>query len=80
MEGENKAWLLLKVAPGMEKEVLTKVSEMGFVQEASIVYGKYDMVVKAGVDNIESFDGNVVKPIREIDGVESTLTLVSSKV
>jgi DNA-binding Lrp family transcriptional regulator len=76
----DRAWLLLKVTPTKEKEVLDQISAMDPIKEASIVYGKYDLVVKAEVENIQDFDASVVRKIRDLAGVESTLTLVSTKV
>lgn len=77
---QNYAWLLLKVAPTKEKEIVEQVRAIDFIEEADVVYGTYDIVVKSSVPNIQDFDDAVVKKIRDLPGVESTLTLVSTKV
>ena len=78
--GKDRAWLLLKVAPTTEKGIVDQVRDMEFIEEASVVYGKYDIIAKAAIPNIADFDNAVVKKIRAMPGVESTLTLVSTKV
>jgi len=70
-------FLLVNVGVGYEDEVLKSVRKMEFVEEAYIVYGEYDILVKTSLPALELLD-KVVSSIRKLSGVTRTSTLITS--
>ncbi len=71
----NEAYVLINVKSGLESTVLSQIKSMVDVEQASISYGAYDLVVKVKADSMEELKEIVTYKIRKIDGVLSTLTL-----
>ena len=71
------AFMLLNVDLGEEDVVLKQTRKVNGVKEAHRVYGIYDMVVKIDSDLTEEMKNIITGEIRRIQGVRSTLTLVS---
>ena len=71
------AFMLLNVDLGEEDVVLKQTRKVNGVKEAHRVYGIYDMVVKIDSDLTEEMKKIITGEIRRIQGVRSTLTLVS---
>jgi DNA-binding Lrp family transcriptional regulator len=70
-------FLLVNVGVGYEDEVLKTIRKMEFVEEAYIVYGEYDIIVKITLPALELLD-KVVSNIRKLGGVTRTSTLITS--
>jgi DNA-binding Lrp family transcriptional regulator len=70
-------FLLVNVGVGYEDEVLKTIRKMEFVEEAYIVYGEYDILVKITLPALELLD-KVVSNIRKLGGVTRTSTLITS--
>jgi len=70
-------FLLVNVGVGYEDEVLKTIRKMEFVEEAYIVYGEYDILVKISLPALELLD-KVVSNIRKLSGVTRTSTLITS--
>ena len=73
------AFLLVKVEPGKEKEVLDMIVERfrENVSEARITYGEYDIVVRIEAATMRSLDA-VIRAIRMLPGIVSTVTLLAA--
>lgn len=71
------AFMLLNVDLGEEDVVLKQTRKVNGVKEAHRIYGIYDMVVKIDSDVTEEMKNIITGEIRRIQGVRSTLTLVS---
>jgi DNA-binding Lrp family transcriptional regulator len=74
------AFVLLRIKPGMDREVLEKVGKLSQVKEVETVYGEYDMLLKISVETLDDLDTFIFDIIRRISGVEGTTTLISMKV
>jgi len=74
------AFVLIKVKPGMDRDVLKAVKELPEVKEVETVYGEYDMLLKISVGNMDELDSFIFDTVRRIRGVEGTTTLISMKV
>jgi DNA-binding Lrp family transcriptional regulator len=74
------AFVLLRIKPGMDREVLEQVRKLPQVKEVEIVYGEYDMLLKISVETLDDLDTFIFDVIRRINGVEGTTTLISMKV
>ncbi|MDI9620224.1 MAG: Lrp/AsnC ligand binding domain-containing protein [Candidatus Nezhaarchaeota archaeon] len=70
------AYILLKTAIAREHEVVQEIQHIPGIIEAKIVFGEYDVVVKAHVENVRVLD-EIVTTIRKIDGVANTSTLIA---
>ncbi len=70
------AFVLLNVEPGTEEEVRDTVSKIEEVEEAHLVYGTYDLVLKLRADTMDEVKKAVTGKIRKLDEVRSTLTML----
>ncbi len=70
------AFVLIVTRPGKEEEVVKKLKERPEVEEAYIVYGEYDVVVKLRAESVSKLRDIVLNEIRSLDGVEKTITLI----
>lgn len=68
-------FILINVQPGMESEVLSSMKQLEKVEEAFLVFGQYDLVVKVRTDTREELWNYIANTIRVIEGVKGTLTL-----
>ena len=74
------AYVLIRVKPGLDREVLQNVREMPQVKDVVTVYGEYDLIVKIEVADLNDLDAFIFDTIRMITGVESTTTLLTTKI
>ncbi|MBS7247153.1 MAG: Lrp/AsnC ligand binding domain-containing protein [Candidatus Jordarchaeales archaeon] len=72
------AYVLIKVASGHEKPVLSRLRELKNVECADLVYGIYDIILKVNVKNVEELDDFVFGVVRQMDGVMETMTCICS--
>ena len=70
------AYILVSTKIGAENNVLEKISEIEGVQEAYILFGVYDIIIKISSDSEEKLKGNIMEEIRGTEGVSSTITLI----
>lgn len=73
-----KVFALIITETGKEEYVLKKLKELGEVEDAYIVYGKYDIIAKVVVDNMRKIPVVISKKIRKIECINSTDVLVAS--
>ncbi|MFX1577002.1 MAG: Lrp/AsnC ligand binding domain-containing protein [Promethearchaeota archaeon] len=71
-----KAFILVKAVPEKTLEILEKLKKMKPVEEADIVYGEYDVILKTQAKLPENLDDFVFNTLRQIDGVKSTTTCI----
>jgi DNA-binding Lrp family transcriptional regulator len=70
------AYILLKTVIAKEHEVAQKLQEIEEIVEVRVVFGEYDVVAKAQVEDVRALNEMVTK-IRRIDGVAATSTLIA---
>ncbi len=70
------AFVLVVTRPGKEEEVVKKLKERPEVEEAYIVYGEYDVVVKLKAKSVSDLREFILNEIRSLEGVEKTVTLI----
>ena len=70
------AYILLNVEGGTEDNVLKQVRRIEGVAEAYVSYGVYDLIIKVTADNMQELKDIVTHKIRQINDVQSTLTLL----
>lgn len=69
---------LVKVVPGKERSVFDELRGIPGFRELHHVFGEYDFLVIAEVDNLPTLSKTVDK-IREVDGVMTTETIVGAE-
>lgn len=74
------AYVLLRIKPGMDRQVLQKVEKLKQVKVAETLYGEYDMLLKVEMESLDELDTFIFDTIRTIKGVESSTTLIVIKV
>ncbi|MEM1515749.1 MAG: Lrp/AsnC ligand binding domain-containing protein [Candidatus Bathyarchaeia archaeon] len=70
-----KAYVLLKVSSGAEKDVCRKIADLDNVMDASIIYGEYDILAKVGAQEITQLN-ELLDKIRSIPSVILTSTMI----
>ncbi len=74
------AYVLITVKFGTNKEVVEKLMKLSEVEEAHILYGQYDVIIKIKLKDMEQLDEFIFKKIKVIPNVESTETLISGDI
>ncbi|MEF3280783.1 MAG: Lrp/AsnC ligand binding domain-containing protein [Elusimicrobiota bacterium] len=72
--------VLVKMIPGKEKQVLPKLRAIKEVVHMSAVFGRWDLVLDMETSDLEQLSQVVVNEIRNIPGVLSTETLVTTSI
>ncbi|MEM2935713.1 MAG: Lrp/AsnC family transcriptional regulator [Candidatus Bathyarchaeia archaeon] len=76
-----EAYILLKISTqrevyGFSRSVVEKLRSMHGVENADLLFGDYDAIVKLKATKIHDIENLVIEEISMIDGVESTVTLL----
>ncbi len=70
------AFIMAKVESAKSRDVLETVQSLDQVQEAYIIYGAYDLLIKGIFKTPDALRAFVVDELRKIDGVKDTVTNV----
>ncbi|MEM1716098.1 MAG: Lrp/AsnC ligand binding domain-containing protein [Candidatus Bathyarchaeia archaeon] len=70
-----KAYVLLKVSSGAEKDVCKKIADLDSVIDASIIYGEYDIIAKVSAQEITQLN-ELLDKIRSVPSVILTSTMI----
>lgn len=68
------AFILLNAEMASQRDVLAKIRKLDEVQEAHLIFGTYDIIVKAELPTNQALSLFVVDKIKSIPGVGETLT------
>ena len=71
--------MFIKVKPGLEFRVYSRLSNEPEIKEVYPIFGGYDFLVKIEADKINNIGNVVIKKIRIIDGIIETMTLTEMK-
>lgn len=71
----NAAYVMINTALGSEEEVKTVLREIEEIKETYIVYGIYDILVKVEYKDKNELRDVIMKKIRRVPNVRSTVTL-----
>ncbi len=69
-------YILINCDPGSEQSVIKQLEDIDAIKEAEMVYGVYDILVKAEMETTELLSAAIGERIRRINLVRSTITLV----
>lgn len=70
------AFIMAKVDSVRSREILSHVKSLENVEEAYLIYGAYDLLIKGVFDTPEALSSFVVDTLRKIEGVRDTVTNV----
>jgi DNA-binding Lrp family transcriptional regulator len=70
------AFVCITTEPASMVEVLKEVKAVEGVEEAQMVYGIYDIIVKVRGENMDKLKQIITEHIRRIDKVRTTLTMM----
>lgn len=71
-----KAFVLINAEIGSESSVLKELRKIEGVEEASMVYGVYDIIAKVSAKTMDELKDIITWRIRRLDKVRSTLTMI----
>jgi DNA-binding Lrp family transcriptional regulator len=70
------AFVLVNTEIGSESDVLKELKMIEGVEEATAVYGVYDIVARVVSDSMELLKQKITWDIRKLDNVRATLTMI----
>ena len=73
-------YVLVNVTPGMEIAAYNSIKSMENVDDITVLFGDYDLIVKLVADDLDSIAKTVVETIRPVQGVLNTKTLAGADV
>jgi len=76
-----EAFILVKISTqrevyGFNRSVVEKLSSIKGVENAQLLWGDYDAIVKLKMPKIHDVENLVIEEISMIEGIESTVTLL----
>ena len=71
-----EAYVLLKVAPGYERNIVKELKDIPEIEDIDELYGEWDIITKVSVVKIEDLDALLSEKMRKIEGVTLTSTLI----
>lgn len=74
------AYVLMRIKPGVERNVLNNVRKLDQVKVVETLYGEYDMLLKVELETLDELDSFIFDTVRTIKGVERSTTLIVIKV
>ncbi|MEM5766087.1 MAG: Lrp/AsnC ligand binding domain-containing protein [Candidatus Aenigmatarchaeota archaeon] len=57
-----------------QKEILNQISKFSEVEEAHIISGNWDILIKVAMSSVDEIGEFVVNKLRKIKGIEKTIT------
>ncbi len=70
------AFIMAKVESMKSRSVLENIRKMDEVEEAYLIYGAYDLLIKCTFKTPEALSSFVVNELRKLDGIRDTVTNV----
>jgi len=74
-----KAYVLMKVSSGSERDICRRVAELEEVMDVSIVYGEFDIIAKVMVDELEALEEFLSKNLRNMPSIMLTSTMIVAR-
>ena len=74
-----KAYVMMKVSSGSEREICKKIIEFDEVMDVSIVYGEFDVIAKVRVEDLETLESFLSENIRNIPSIVLTSTMIVAR-
>ena len=71
-----QAYVLLKVSPGYERNIVKELKDLPEIEDINELYGEWDFITKASVERIEDLDALLSEKMRKIEGITLTSTMI----
>ncbi len=71
-----KAYVLLKVKAGSERNIVNMLESIKEVTEVNELYGDWDIISRLQLEKLEDLDKILTEKIRSIDGIENSSTMI----
>ena len=71
-----KAYILLKVNPGYERNIVKELKALPELEVINELYGEWDIITKVSVASIDDLDALLSEKIRKIEGITLTSTMI----
>ena len=71
-----KAYVLINVKGGTEYELFEKLLDTEGMEEISLVWGLFDLILKVSAESPNALDKLVTDKIRQFDNISSTMTMI----
>jgi len=72
----KKAYVLLTIEIGSEREVLDSLKEIPNVKEIHKIYGVYDFIIRVEAETMQKLKDTINSSIRGLDNIHSVITLM----
>lgn len=70
------AYVLISLSVPTERELVEDFLAMDQVEEAHILFGEWDLILKVQGDSPEAISGFIIEKIRNLEEVQLTSTLI----
>ena len=74
-----KAYVLMKVSSGSERDICKKIVEFDEVLDVSIIYGEFDIIAKVKVDELETLENFLSENLRSMPSIMLTSTMIVAR-
>ena len=71
-----KAYVLVNVKGGSENELFEELAKLESLEEISLVWGLFDIILKISADSANALDKLVTEDIRKFQNISSTMTML----
>ena len=71
-----KAYILVKVQVGSERDIFNKLKKMNEVEDVNELYGEWDIIAKTKVNKLEDLDSLISDKIRAVKEIKETSTMI----
>ena len=71
-----KAYILINVKGGTEYELFEELMNVPGLEEISLVWGLFDLILKVHADSANALDKLVTEEIRKFSNISSTMTMI----
>lgn len=75
--GKIVAFILIKVNQSDQRSIVKRLMERNEIEEAAIITGETDILVKIRVFSIDDLDQFIIDELRKIPGIQESRTLIS---
>ena len=74
-----EAYIMMNIKSGSEDEVCEELATYQEVEEAAVIYGEYDAIIKVKTDNMKTLDSFITDTLRALPNIFLTATMLIAK-
>jgi len=73
------AFTLVKISSQKSQDVFMKIKKLKPIEEATIVYGEYDIIIKTITNSIEEINNFIYNTLRKMPHIIKTTTMIVAR-